>query len=139
MRKITIVDIPKKMERYFGGKGKMLHPNIDMVEDLVRLIPFGKITTIEGLAKKLASDFETDVTCPMRTGNAIKKITERYLGDVSNNEVPYWRIVKKNQEIINSKYVALCASKLEDEGFSLSYLKSKKIKVNFNNDKLFAF
>ena len=73
-----IVDVPEKMEKFYG-KGTMLHPSIKEVEELLKEIPKGKITTLEVLGKKLAEDYGTDVTCPMRTGNAIKKISERYL------------------------------------------------------------
>ncbi|GAA3590220.1 MGMT family protein [Flavivirga amylovorans] len=140
MIKPKIVDIPEKMEKFFGGKGKMLHPEISMIEALMRIIPLGRIATIDTLAKKMAKDFGVDVTCPMRTANGIKKITEMLSEEKSNNKIPYWRVVKKNREIINSKYVEVCASKLEDEGFKLSYPKSSgNIKVNFSTEELFTF
>uniref|UniRef100_UPI003F5CE552 hypothetical protein n=1 Tax=Maribacter litoralis TaxID=2059726 RepID=UPI003F5CE552 len=77
MTKSKIVDIPTKMEKFYG-KGKMLHPSVEEIEELVKTIPKGFVATIDALAKRLATDFGTDVTCPMRTGNGIKKIAERY-------------------------------------------------------------
>jgi len=139
MKQPVIIDIPEKMEKFFGRKGKMLHPELFMVEALVRLIPLGKIVTIDTLANKMAKDFGADISCPMRTGNAIKKIIEKFSSGNSNDNIPYWRIVKKDRMIISSKSYELCASKLEDEGFKLSYMKSGKIKVNFELTKLFKF
>ena len=66
--KSNIVSIPVKMEKFYG-KGTMLHPSLDEIENLVNLIPKGKITTIDILCKRLAKDAGTNVTCPMRTGN----------------------------------------------------------------------
>jgi len=139
MKKLIIIDIPETMEKFFGGKGKMLHPEIEMVEDLVRLIPLGKIATIDTLAKKMAKDCSVAISCPMRTGNAVKKIIEKFSGDNYDDTIPYWRVVKKNKELINSKSYELCASKLEDEGFKLSYPKSGKIKAHFESVELFRF
>jgi len=139
MKKPVIIDIPAKMEKFFGGKGKMLHPEIEMVEDLIRLIPLGKIATIDTLAHKMAQDVGVDVSCPMRTGNAVKKIMEIFSNNDSDDSIPYWRVVKKNKEVINSNCYERCASKLADDGFKLSYPKSGKINVKFTEDELFVF
>lgn len=40
------------MEKFFG-KGKILHPDKDSVENLIRATPSGMITTIDILGKKL--------------------------------------------------------------------------------------
>lgn len=138
MKKPIIVPIPVKMEKFLGTKGNILHPEIEMVKDLIRLIPLGKIATIDTLAKKMAQDFGADVSCPMRTGSAVKKIINQFSSNNSES-LPYWRVVKKNKELINSNSYEICALKLEDEGFKLSYLKSNKIKVNFDNVDLFLF
>ena len=137
MTKSKIVNIPEKMEKFYG-KGTMLHPSIEAVEELVKTIPKGYVATIDTLAKRLAKDFDTDVTCPMRTGNAIKKIAERHF---ENNDfkTPFWRVIRSNKLIIKSKNYELSASQIEDEGFSLEYAKSEAIKVVFEDDKLFVF
>ncbi len=138
MNKSKIIDIPVKMEKYYG-KGKMFHPSIEVIEDILKIIPHGKITTIDILCKKLASDFGTNVTCPMRTGNAIKKIIEKFSNDNSNVTIPFWRVIKKDKTIINSKHYEFCASKLEDEGFALSFIDSEKVKVLFDSKNVFSF
>lgn len=138
MIKSKIVDIPIKMEKFYG-KGKMLHPSAESVEELIKMIPKGSIATIETLSKRLAKDFGTDVTCPMRTGNAIKKIAERYENDTVDSQIPFWRVIRSDKLVIKSKNFEFSASKIEDEGFKLIFTKSGSIKVDINSDSIFLF
>jgi len=138
MKKSKIVDIPVKMEKYFG-KGTMLHPSSLDIEELVTKIPKGKITTINHLAAYLAKTQGTDVTCPMRTGNAIKKISERFTIESNDPALPFWRVLRSNNTVIKTKNHEHWASKIEDEGFELSYLKSGDIKIIYTNNDLFKF
>ncbi len=138
MKNPTIIDIPVKMEKFYG-KGKMLHPTTQIIEEATRTIPMGMVATIETLCKRLAKDFETDVTCPMRTGNAIKKIVEKYVGDMGDKNLPFWRLVKNDGRIINSKAYEYCAARLEDEGFKLSYTKSGDIRIGLDPEKIYHF
>ncbi|WP_420575178.1 hypothetical protein [Kordia sp.] len=133
-----IVDIPLKMEKFYG-KGSMLHPSIEAVEELIKTIPKGCITTIDVLAKRLANDFDTDVTCPMRTGNAIKKIAERYAIDTVDHNIPFWRVIRSNAFVIKSKNYEFSASQIEAEGFELLYTKSDTIKVIIDTNSMFSF
>ena len=137
MKKPTIVDIPEKMEKYYG-RGKMLHPDMQLIEDKIRQIPLGKLTTINVLAQRLANDFGVDVTCPMRTGNAIKKIAESSSGDY-DGKLPFWRVLRSGNLIVKSKRYELSAARLEDEGFKLEYSKTGDIKVDLDPKDLFQF
>ncbi len=136
MTKSKIVDIPTKMEKFYG-KGKMLHPAIEEIEELIKSIPKGYVATIDAIAKRLATDFGTDVTCPMRTGNAIKKIAERYSNDNIDFKIPFWRVIRSNMLIIKSKNFEFCASKIEDEGFKLLFTKSGSIKLDVDSSRMF--
>jgi len=138
MTKSKIVDIPVKMEKFFG-KGKMLHPSVEQVEELLKMIPKGSIATIDSLTKRLSDDFDTDVTCPMRTGNAIKKIAERYSNDNIDLKVPFWRVIRSNKLVVKSKNYEFSASQIEDEGFKLIFTKSDAIKVDVDSSKIFVF
>lgn len=133
-----IVDVPKTMEKYFG-KGKMLHPTLEIVEELVRTIPQGKIATIDTLCKKLSREFGTNVTCPMRTGNAIKKLSETTHDENIMNKVPFWRVIRNDTQIIKSKNLEYSASKLEEEGFKLKYMENAGIKVGLKTEEKFEF
>ena len=137
MDKSKIVDIPVKMEKFYG-KGKMLHPSVEEIEELIKTIPKGFVATIDTLTKRLSKDFNTDVTCPMRTGNAIKKISERYTIDTLDSEIPFWRVIRSNQLVVKSKNLELSASKIEDEGFQLIFNKDT-IKVNVDVTRIFTF
>ncbi|MEL7006565.1 MAG: MGMT family protein, partial [Bacteroidota bacterium] len=102
MAEIKIIDIPEKMEKYYGS-GKMLRPDVQRVEEVIRHIPKGKVATIELVADKMARDVGVDMSCPLRTGNAIKKIAERYLTHDVNIEMPFWRVIRKDHKIVKSK------------------------------------
>ena len=133
-----IVDIPSKMEKFYG-KGTMLHPSIEEVEALVKMIPKGFVVTIDAIAKQLAKEANTDVTCPMRTGNAIKKISERYSNDNINFDVPFWRVIRSNKMVVKTKNYEFWATVIEKEGFTLSFPKANEIKVEVNDDKVLFF
>lgn len=132
-----IIDIPTKMEKFYG-KGKMLHPSLELVELLIKRIPQGKISTIDLLAKKLANDFNVDITCPMRTGNIIKKLA-KYFPIMEDSPTPYWRVIKKDEFLIKTGNLEDCAAQLEEEGFELFFKNEDKIKVNFGSNQLYTF
>jgi len=138
MQKSKIVDIPVKMEKYFG-KGKMLHPSLVEIEELISLIPATKICTIKLIAKRLAEIHDTDVTCPMRTGNAIKKIANAYTIESIDPKIPFWRVLRNDSTMIKSKNYEQWASLIEDEGFEILFIKNGNIKVNFPSESLFDF
>lgn len=136
MNKPNIVTIPSKMERYYG-EGTMLHPTIGIISEAILLIPKGQVTTIEYLGHKLAKDFKVNITCPMRIGNSIKKIAKS--NQLSDSNIPYWRVLRKDQLMIKTSTLEYDAVKLEKEGFELSFLKSGNIKVLFEKEELFTF
>jgi len=138
MTKSKIVDIPSKMEKFYG-KGKMLHPAVEEIEELIKTIPKGSIATIDALAKRLATDFGTDVTCPMRIGNSIKKIAERYSNDNIDFKIPFWRVIRSDKLVIKSKNYEFWASQIEDEGFKLLFTKSGSIKLDVDSSRMFVF
>ena len=113
MKKVTI---PEKMQKFYGT-GIMLHPDLEMIEDLVKHIPYGKIVTIEVLCHKMSMDHDTHVTCPMRTGNFMKSIIEKRADDTS--DMPFWRVIRTNHLVINSRHKELCVKKLENEGIEV--------------------
>lgn len=126
-----IVDVPPKMEKFYG-KGKMLHPEVDMVEKVVKEIPKGKIATISQIADRMAKMVGVDVSCPMRTGNAIKQIAE------DKENVPYWRVIRNDKGIVKSSKYEQSASRIEDEGFQLVY-KGDSISISFRDEDLVDF
>lgn len=138
MTKSKIVDIPIKMEKFYG-RGKMLHPGFEEIEELIKTIPKGTVATIDALSKRLATDFGTDVTCPMRTGNILKKIAERYSCDHVDFKMPFWRVIRSDKLVVKSRDFEFWASQIEDEGFKLIYTKAGAIKLDIDASKLFVF
>lgn len=138
MPEIKIVDIPEKMQKYYGV-GKMLHPDMERVEEAVRQIPTGKLVTIDDLAKKMAKEVGADVSCPLRTGNAIKKIADRFLSQTIDSDIPFWRVVRKDKYLVKSKNYEFVAAQLEKEGFQLGYNKKGEISVEFTADGVYQF
>ena len=130
------VAIPEKMQKFYGI-GTMLHPDKALVENILREIPIGKVATIDSLCQRLARDHNTDVTCPMRTGNLVKALMET-TADRSAS-IPCWRVIRKNHLLINSPFTALCAENLEKEGFQVNQNSRGEFKVLNAKDRLFTF
>lgn len=132
MQKPTIVSIPKKMQKYYGS-GQMLHPEMEMIEEFVELIPKGKVITIDVLAKKLAKTYGADVTCPMRTGNHLKRLSK------TDSKKPFWRVIRKDHMMVKLDNYEHWATILEKEGFVLEFTKSNQIRVLVAENQFFGF
>ena len=90
-----LVAVPPKMSRL--GSGTMLIPTRMLVDELIRHIPRGKLTTVSELRRKLAADFKADVTCPLTTGIFVRIAAEAAEEDREKGRkriTPYWRVVK---------------------------------------------
>ena len=116
-----IVDIPPKMARL--GNGTMLIPTPQLVDELIRKVPRGKLVTVAELRRKLAADFDADVTCPLTTGIFIRIAAETAEEDRAKGAArvtPYWRVVKEDGSL-NPKFpggVAQQKRYLRVEGFA---------------------
>lgn len=130
----TANDLPKIEEapKQWGG-GKMYIPAPIEVNNVMAMIPKGKLITINEIREYLAEEHHTDIACPLTTGifswisahaaeeekaNGKKKIT------------PWWRTLKTGGEL-NPKFPGeglLQKELLEDEGHEV-ILKGKKLKV----------
>jgi len=79
------------------GKGTMLIPTPKLVDGLIRKVPKGKLVTVGELRRKMAADFEADVTCPLTTGIFVRIAAEAAEEDRANGRqrlTPYWRVIK---------------------------------------------
>lgn len=137
MKPFKVVSIPETMEKFYG-RGSMLHPEMEHVRNTVQEIPLGQLVTLASLCEKLAADANTSVACPMRTGNAIKRLAESDLDPSSSPvDVPFWRVIRKDHFVIKSKAIDRSAALLEQEGFQLSYTGNGSIKVIFDSEYSF--
>lgn len=138
MPRPKIIHIPEKMEKFYG-KGTMLHPDLSEIKELVSRIPAKKIITIGQITTHLSSIHQTDVTCPMRTGNALKKIANSYTLENLDKALPFWRVLRNDNTMIKSKNYEQWARLIEEEGFELSFTKSGHIKVSFDLEDVYSF
>jgi len=137
-----VVQIPPKMSRF--GKGTMLIPTPMLVDELIRKVPKGKLITSSELRRKLASDFATNVTCPLTTGIFVRIAAEAAEEDRTNGKrrlTPYWRVVKDDGGL-NPKYpggVDAQARNLRAEGFTVTRKGQKPPTVTEFERRLHTF
>ena len=137
-----VVQIPPKMSRF--GKGTMLIPTPMLVDEMIRRVPRGKLITGSELRRKLASDFATDVTCPLTTGIFVRiaaEAAEEDRADGKRRLTPYWRVVK-DDGVLNPKYpggVSAQARNLRAEGFTVTRNGKKPPKVKEFERRLHTF
>ncbi len=109
----------RKCKRW--GTGTFVIPAPMEVDDLMRRVPKGKLTTIDDLRKALARRHGATIACPITTGifawiaahAAVEAAAEG-----KKNTTPYWRTLKTGGEL-NPKYpggIAALKRKLAAEG-----------------------
>jgi hypothetical protein len=125
----TIVDISKARERYFGCSGKMLLPSAATVAAQIQKIPENQLITTDLLRKALAAQFDVQVTCPVTTNKALRVIANN-----PNSDVAYWRVIKKNGELIGifPGGVEGHAAHLKQEDFTIDTTGKKPTVKNFS-------
>jgi hypothetical protein len=103
------------------GTGTFVIPAPMEVDELMRRVPKGKLTTIDELRKTLAQRHGATMACPITTGIfawiAAHAAAEAE-AEGKKNTTPYWRTLKSNGEL-NPKYpggVATLKKKLAAEG-----------------------
>ncbi|HXB10501.1 MAG TPA: hypothetical protein VNZ45_00830 [Bacteroidia bacterium] len=128
-QKIKIVDVPDNWARTIGhGKMVILTPVI--INDYIKSIPKGKLTTINEIRDKFAAEHGTDTTCPITTGIFVwisAGAAEEDRADGVKNVTPYWRVLKEGGKL-NPKFpgsVKQHAFHLEKEGFTIDKGKTE--------------
>lgn len=103
------------------GTGTFVIPAPREVDELMRRVPKGKLTTIDELRRILARRHRASMACPMTTGIfawiAAHAAAEAEEAKVKNT-TPFWRTLKSGGEL-NPKYpggVELLKRKLTAEG-----------------------
>jgi alkylated DNA nucleotide flippase Atl1 len=136
----SIVQIAPQLERFFGTSGRMLKPCAATVAALVAQIPSGQVVTSDVLRRKLADQFGVEVACPYDTKMALLAISNDSSLNHSGLNVPYWRVVKANGELMPKFAGGLEAqvALLKSEGFTVDD-SGKKPRIKPFKDKLFAF
>jgi len=102
-------DLPKVVEgsekwkkRY--GVSKVLIPTPLLIDKIIRKIPKKRLITVDQIRRKLAKDFNAEMTCPLTTGIFLRIVSEAAEEDSKNGKkqiTPYWRVIKKDGKLID--------------------------------------
>ena len=132
MPKFQTITDAKNIEKY-GGDKMYFAPPIEYAK-VMKLVPYGKVTTVgnirEYFAKLSGADFTEPITAGIFTSIAAWASYQR-----SENKTPYWRTLKANGEL-NPKYpggVEEQRKKLESEGHTVIQKGRKNIKYYVQN------
>lgn len=101
-----VLDIPERL-RAKWGTGNFVIPAPVEVDELMRRVPKGKLTTINHVRMALAKKHDTTVACPLTTGIfawiAANAAEEEERQNTRKRITPYWRTLKAGG-VLNEKY-----------------------------------
>lgn len=103
------------------GTGTMVVPAPREVDELMKNVPRGRLTTINELRAALARKHRVDIACPITTGIfawIAAHAAEESAADGVKRVTPYWRTLKTGGQL-NEKYpggVAALKKRLQAEG-----------------------
>lgn len=125
------------------GTGTMVVPAPIEVDELMRRVPKGRVTTINQIREVLARKHRVNFTCPITTGIfawIASHAAEEAAAQGRKRITPYWRTLKSAGEL-NMKYpggVAAQAARLRAEGLEIEPGKGKKPPTVKNFDRFLA-
>jgi hypothetical protein len=138
-----VLDIPDRL-RAKWGTGNFVIPAPVEVDELMRRVPKGKLTTINHVRVALAKKHHTTVACPLTTGIfawiAANAAEESASENKKKRITPYWRTLKTGG-LLNEKYPGGAAAqkkRLLAEGHKVTK-KGKKHLVTDLERYLFDF
>lgn len=97
--------ITERMSRKWGT-GTIVIPAPIEVDELMKKVPEGKLTTINQIREALARKHESTIGCPITTGifaSIAAHAAEEQKQEGEKNITPYWRTLKVGG-VINEKY-----------------------------------
>jgi alkylated DNA nucleotide flippase Atl1 len=100
-----VEEIPKKMRKAWGS-GTLVIPSPREVDEIMRKIPKGKLTTINHIRSALARKHGTTIGCPITTGLFARIAAGAAAEDEAEGRkhiTPFWRTLKSRGEL-NPKY-----------------------------------
>jgi alkylated DNA nucleotide flippase Atl1 len=118
MPKIAEVTDPKAVLRY-GGTKMLIAPPLSY-DEIMKQVPYGKVTTSEDIRRFLAQKHGADYTCQLTAGIFIN-IAAHASEERDSDPTPYWRTLKKGGEL-NEKYpggIENQRMRLEQEGHTV--------------------
>lgn len=126
------------------GTGTMVIPAPLEVDEIMRKVPKGRLTTINEIRAALARKHNVDVGCPMTTGIfawIAAHAAEEAAADGAKRITPYWRTLKSGGEL-NPKYpggVPGLKKLLADEGHRVVQRRKRFFVENFQERLMAEF
>jgi alkylated DNA nucleotide flippase Atl1 len=127
-----VVEINDRMSQRWGT-GTCVIPAPKEVDELMRKVPKGKVTTINEIRAALARRHGATIGCPITTGifaGIAAKAAEEAKSEGKKDLTPYWRTLKSGGEL-NPKYpggAEAQAARLKDEGHAIELGRDKRPK-----------
>ncbi len=124
MPAVKEVNDPRYVGRY-GGNRMLIAPPL-AYDEMMRKIPYGKVTTSDRVREHLATHHGANFTCPLTAG-IFMNIAAHASEERDDNPTPYWRTLKTHGEL-NEKYpggMERQALLLQAEGHTVS-VKGKR-------------
>lgn len=109
----------KRSIKKYGGDTMYFAPPI-FYDEIMKKVPFGKITTVGDIRRYFAKKNNADFTDPITAG-IFTSIVAWASFQRESEETPYWRTLKNNGEL-NPKYpggIEFQKKKLEGEGHTI--------------------
>ncbi len=127
-----VIEIDERMSQRWGT-GTCAIPAPKEVDEFMRAVPRGKLTTINDIRAALARRHSATIGCPITTGifaGIAARAAEEAAAEGKKNITPYWRTLKSSGEL-NPKYpggVEAQAAHLKDEGHTIEFSRDKRPK-----------
>ena len=125
------------------GTGTMVIPAPIEVDEIMRTVPKGKVTTINEIRARLARKHRVDFACPITTGIFVwiaANAAAEEQAEGKKRVTPWWRTLKTSGEL-NPKYpggIAAQSKLLQVEGHEIISGKGKKPPTVKNFEKAIA-
>lgn len=133
--------IAPKQEK-LQGKGTIVIPAPIEVDEIMKIVPKGKLITINQIRQKLAKKHRTTIACPITTGIFARIAADAAEEDAAEGKknitpiTPYWRTLKEGGEI-NPKYPGGVENQkklLEKEGHKVIQKRKRYFVDNFEKN-----
>jgi hypothetical protein len=127
-----VIEIDERMSQRWGT-GTCVIPAPKEVDEFMRAVPRGKLTTINDIRAALARRHSATIGCPITTGifaGIAARAAEEAAMEGKKYITPYWRTLKSSGEL-NPKYpggVEAQAAHLKDEGHTIEFGRDKRPK-----------
>jgi hypothetical protein len=130
-----VMEIDERMSKRWG-EGTFVIPAPREVDEFMKKVPKGRLTTINDIREALARRHGATIACPITTGifaGIAARAAEEDAAEGRKRITPYWRTLKLGG-VVNEKYpggVAAQRERLEAEGHTVVNKGKKAVVVDY--------